>query len=79
MAVTDQCFPPYLGYFFFRGFSSASASVSLFRRLTTELQVHNSFLLLRKAQVREIIDFSFQDTFRSVLSQLHVEIKPSTY
>ena len=76
MAVTDQCFPPYLGYFFFADFPPLRLNLAFLP------QIHNwtaspcqlSFLV--KRHVREIIDLSFQDTFRSVLLNFTLRSSP---
>ena len=79
MAVTDQCFPPYLGYFLFCGFSSAlpescvsSADSQLnCKSVPTFFSSKASCPWNHRSLVSRYVSFCS--------SQLHVEIKPSTY
>ena len=76
MAVTDQCFPPYLGYFLFCGFSSALPE-SCVSSADSQLNCKSvPTFFFSKAHVREIIDLSFQDTFRSVLLNFTLRSSP---
>ena len=77
MAVTDQCFPPYLGFTLVRGFSSAR--LDLLSSADSQLNCKSATCIFRKVSgpwnhrflVPRYVSFCSFSTF--------VEIKPSTY